>query len=204
MGEGARPSVDWCLKQIDREAQKDVLAKSDLFGQVVGMVCIFIFLAFFVIHQTRPTGFFTSDFGNVEAALFYGAGAYGLIPSMVRLITGRKNPGRFFDGIGSGLMLVSTAYLLAVFPFEFSHLAEALPGFMEFVLDWVSNDLAKIVMVLAAVAMAITTPYTFMMYYGVRSRLRLAPQKTTPEESDHEEPEKEEADEGDVGTEEIE
>lgn len=199
MGEGAKPSVDWYLKQIDKEARKDVLAKSDLFGQVVGMICIFVFLAFFVIHQTRPTGFFTSDFGNVEAALFYGAGAYGLIPAAVRLITGRKNPARLFDGIGSGFMLVSVTYLLAVFPFDFSYVAEALPGFLEFALDWVSNDLAKIVMVLAAVAMAITTPYTLMLYYGVRSRLRLAPEKVEPEE-----PAKEEIEKADTELEEVE
>jgi hypothetical protein len=191
VGEATRSSVDWYLKQVEKEARKDVLAKSDLFGQVVGMVCICVFLAFFVIHQTRPTGFFTSDFGNVEAALFYGAGAYGLIPSAVRLITGRKNPARFFDGIGSGLMLVSVTYLLAVFPFDFSYVAEPLPGFMQFLLDWVSNDLAKIVMVIAAIATAATTPYTLMLYYGVRSRLRLAPEKVEPEEPAEEEIEKE-------------
>ena len=175
-----RVRTAWYLNQVEKEANKDVLSMPERIGQIVGAVAICIFLVFFIVHQTRSTGFFTSDFGGLEAALFYSSGAFGLVPTFVRLFTGRKNPARFFDGIGSALGFVVVLYLLAVFPFDFAFIAEPLPGGIQFLLDWISNGLAKIVMALAVVVTAIVTPYTFMLYYGVRRRLRLPVPEETP------------------------
>lgn len=182
--EGTNPLFEWFHRQVDKEVKKDAMPKPDRIGQVVGIIAIGVFLAFFIIHQTRPTGFFTSEFGGVETVLFYSAGAYGLIPSLIRLWTGRKNPARIIDAAGSALAFVAIIYMLAVFPFDFSHVAAPLPSSLEFLLDWVSDGFAKIGMVLGLVAMAFTTPYAYFMYFAVRKKLAETPVGSTESSAD--------------------
>ncbi|MDG6997653.1 MAG: hypothetical protein JRN15_00900 [Nitrososphaerota archaeon] len=127
---------------------KNILTPSERVGEIVGVTAIWLLIAFFVYHQVSNTGFFTSRFALLEEFLFYGAALVGMAAPIVRALTGRRKTARWFE-LGSGIFwAVTSAWLLFIFPFNFTHLADALPGFLEFSLSWVTNFVGRIVLML--------------------------------------------------------
>jgi hypothetical protein len=61
-------------------------------------------------------------------------------------------------------LLVSTIVLLIIFPFDFQYLADVLPESLRFLLEWVSDDIARGVMVLGAIGLAFATVYSPIAY----------------------------------------
>ncbi len=161
----------WFEGQVEKEAKKDVLSFPDRMGQIAALACSVIAIAFVAIHDTRPTGFFTDEFGMLAAALLYGMLVVGMIPVLVRLVTGRKNLARLVEAGTTVVFFVALLYLLVVFPFDFSHFAEPLPRSLEFLLEWIPEVLAKVAMAIGIIASAILPAYTYLLYLGVRRRL---------------------------------
>lgn len=162
---------NWLAKQAEREAKKDKLSSSDRAGQGVGVFFILVVLWFFFAHQVYSTGFFTSGFASVEAFFFYTPPILGIVASISRMVIGRKNAVRPLDILGLGLVFVAFIWLFTVFPFDFSHLADVLPDFLRFLLLWISNDIAKLVMVLGIVGTLFATVFTAALYVFVRREL---------------------------------
>ncbi len=160
--------MDWFRKQAEKENKKNILKKSDRIGQIIGIVGVFVVLIFFGYHLSKPTGFFTSTFGILGAILFFGVNVVGIFPQAVRLLTGRKNPARPFDILNSALFLVVLIYFVATFPFDFSHFAEPLPVSLEFLINWVSNSLASLLMVLGIIGLLIALPYQILLFKAIR------------------------------------
>lgn len=140
-------------------------------GQLIPIGAFLIAIAFFVIHQTRPTGFFTNEFGTLGAVLFYAVFVFGIVPNLVRLFVGRKNPARLFEAAGMVVFFVAQFYLLLVFPFDFSHFADPLPRSLEFLLSWVSPTIAKWVLGIGVLGSVFFSIYTFILYISVREQL---------------------------------
>ena len=161
----------WLRTQAEREARKDILKPSDRFGQLLGIVCFLVLIAFVAIHQTRPTGFFTNDSGNTTAGAIYIMIVVGLVPLLMRLVLGRKNQARPFEAVGNLVFLVGSLYLLVKFPFNFSHFADPLPASLGFLLDWVSATLAKWILGIGVVCSCFTPVYTFILYRAVKNAL---------------------------------
>jgi len=179
---GTEPGMTgWLQRQAEKEARKDIMPFSERYGQLVGVVITVLVVLFFVVHQTDSTGFFTSEFGAVEAFLLYAALLWGLIPLLAKFVLGRKNVVRPLELFGSCLFLVATAYLLAVFPFDFAHLADPLPGFLEFVLDWISDGIAKVLLAIGVVVTVLLIPYTLLLYRAVRRELAKPPVPPPPQ-----------------------
>ncbi len=162
---------NWLGRQIEKEAKGDVLSFPDRIGQIAAVALNLVAIAFFAIHHTRPTGFFTDELGTLAAVLLYAVLIVVMAPLFVRLIVGRKNPARLIE-IGTNVVfLVAMLYLLVVFPFDFSHFAEPLPRWLEFLLEWVPSWLAKAVLAIGIVVSAIMPIYTYLVYRGVKSHL---------------------------------
>ena len=164
-------SSKWFSKQVEREAAKDVLPPSEWIGQLIGFVCGVILLAFFAIHETRPTGFFTEDFGSADAALLYAFIVLGMISPLVRFVFGRKNVGRPFDALGIAYVFVVGLYFLVKFPFDFSHFADPLPRALEPLLDWIPGDLARWLLGIGVVFSPFISAYNLLLYMGIKKRL---------------------------------
>lgn len=160
--------TDWFEKQAKKEAMRDALKRLDRFGQIIGIAGVLICIVFFGLHLSMSTGFFTTAFGALDTALFFGISIFGIVPQVIRLIKGRKTPARPFDIFNSALILVALIYFLATFPFDFSHLADPLPASLEFLLNWISNGLASAVMVLGIIGMLIALPYQTLLYNSIR------------------------------------
>lgn len=161
----------WFSGQVEKEAARDVLRVGDRVGELLALIGSVIFIAFIAIHQTRPTGFFTGDSGDLAASLVYLVLAVGMVPPAVRLVAGRRNVARPLEAAGMAVFVVVGLYLLIVFPFDMSRFAQPLPRSLEFLLDWIPELLARSVLAIGSAACIFFSPYTFQLYLSVKGRL---------------------------------
>ncbi len=170
----------WLAKQIEKEVKRDSLKWSERVGEVAAIICTFIVIIFFAIHQTRPTGFFTDEFGTADSVLLYLMLLIGVVPAFIRLLLGSRNAARPFDAFSLAVFCVGSLYFLATFPFDFTYFAEPFPDSLEFLIDWISADLAKLLLVLGAIAAPFFSVYTYILYLGVKKRMAQPPAQAQP------------------------
>ncbi len=84
--------------------------------------------------------------------LIYGSLGYWIV-TCVFLLIGLKNPSRDLDSyFGLFFVAVSFAWFSVVFPFDFSHFAEAAPDSLKFLVKWSSNDIiGRILLILGSI-----------------------------------------------------
>jgi hypothetical protein len=145
------------------------------FGErVVGIALVVLnvmMLWYFVAHQTRATGFFTPTFGKSEMVMLYGLLILGMISAGLEGVFGKRLYSRIFDVFG-GLLLaaVFTIWLLVLFPFDFAYFADVSPESLSFLLRWISNDIARVLMVLAIIVYLGAAAYCPIAYGFVSKR----------------------------------
>ena len=82
---------------------------------------------------------------------------------------GRKHLSRYFDVFGGMFFAgVAMAWLLVVFPFEFAYFADVLPDFLRFFVQWISNDIARVLMVLIIIVHIIGQVWMGLLHVFVR------------------------------------
>ncbi|MEJ2127189.1 MAG: hypothetical protein P8X84_06790 [Candidatus Bathyarchaeota archaeon] len=131
-----------------------------------GSVLMFLYLVF---HQIWSTGFFTTKFGPIEMIMLYGSWISLSISSGLEGILGKRLLSRLFDTFGGIIYIaVATAWLIVVFPFDFTYFANVLPDSLRFLVQWISNDIARVLMVLYAIVMGIAAIYSPIAYKFIR------------------------------------
>jgi hypothetical protein len=158
-------------RAAEREAKKDLMKSSDRWGQLVGIVFSVIFLLYFVALYTESTGYFTPEFTALGGFMFFGGMVYGTVPVLVRVATGRKNPARPFDALGSLFIALICAYMLVVFPLDFSHLGDLLPNALESLVEIITDDIAKILLAIGVFVAPVFALYNMALYIPVRRKL---------------------------------
>lgn len=168
------PPAPWRFwgNNVRREADRERLGIGERLGNVVGLIIIAAVALVFMDVQAKDQGFFTPGFGTAEQLAFYGSLLFGIVPSVVRAIFGRRNIGRLMDIINSAVFITAWSYLLTVFPFDFPRLWEYLPTALEAITSWISNDLVRLFIIIAMVITAISMVYNIIMYWEVRRELR--------------------------------
>ena len=161
----------WFDGHAGKEAARDRLRPSERVGQLAGMVIALLVAVYFTVLYSSSSGFFTSKFTTADAVLFFGIAFLGVIPGLVRAVIGHKNVIRPLDVVLSISMLVAAAWFLSTFPFDFSHLADALPSSLQFLISWISDGLAKMLMAVAIIASIFIILYTTLLYLAVRRKL---------------------------------
>ena len=161
----------WFEKHVRKEAEKDVLALSDRIGQLVGIALGLLVAWYFLDLYNSGSDFFTSDFDGADAIIFFGIAFLGVAPGLMKVVLGRKNVTRPLDIMLSVVSLIALAWFLYTFPFDFTYLSEGLPGSLQFLLDWLGDEEAKLLMALGIVIILIVIPYTIALFFGVRSVL---------------------------------
>jgi len=174
-----KETKNWLARHIEAEAKKDSMPYSDRVGNVVAVSVIILVTLYFVAHQMWSTGFFTSAFGSLEMFLFYGILIYQILPTASKALFGRKNLARPFEILGSVLGAGVLAFLFVVFPFDFAYFADVLPSFLRFLVQWISNDIVRVLMVLGIIAAPVMTIYTAILYVFVRRELSKPTLNTT-------------------------
>jgi hypothetical protein len=133
------------------EAEKGIPSSERFVGITIVVISVLLVM-YFIAHQTRSTGFFTAEFGTSEMVMLYGLLILGMISAGLEGVFGLRLYSRLFDVLG-GLILaaVCTGWLLMVFPFEFANFADVAPDSLRFLVGWISNDIARVLMVLAII-----------------------------------------------------
>jgi fumarate reductase subunit D len=137
---------------------------------IITIVVMMLVIAFFVFHQATNTGFFTAKFGPFEMLCFYGPMIVSLAAPIVRGIRGKRNPGRPFEALTNLCTALAAIWLLIVFPFNFAHLADALPGGMQFFLAWITNGIGRIVLIIQIALGMFAAIVTTAQYLSMRWR----------------------------------
>lgn len=103
--------------------------------------------------------------------LLYGSLIEWIIVAVLEVF-GRKNLSRDIDAFG-GIIFVTIGgvWLFVVFPFEFAYFADVLPGFLRFLVQWVSNDIARVVIVLWIIVNLVAAVYYGILRVFVRKEL---------------------------------
>lgn len=134
---------------------------------VASIVGTGLLLGFFAYHQIAPTGFFTEQFGPFEMLCLYGPIVLSIAAPIIRALTGQRNPGRPLEVVTNVCMVLAALWFLRVFPFDFAHLADALPSVLRFALDWVTNDIGKIILVLQVIVGSLVAVVTLLKFVSV-------------------------------------
>ena len=137
-------------------------------GQLVGVVLGLLVAWYFLDLYDSGSDFYTSNFNDLDAILFFGIAFLGVVPGLIKAIMGRKNVTRPLDIVLSVVVLIVMAWFLYSFPFDFAYLSEGLPGSLQFLLDWIGDEEAKFFMALGIVINLILVPYTVALFLGVR------------------------------------
>jgi hypothetical protein len=131
-----------------------------------GSVVMVLYLA---AHQLGATDFFTATFGTIEMIMLYGSWIAWIITSGLEGVLGQRLLSRLFDTFGGIIFIaVATAWLVVVFPFDFTYFPDVLPDFLRLLVQWISNDIARVVMVLYTIAMGIAAVYAPISYKFIR------------------------------------
>lgn len=145
-------------KELSHEIETDDKAASVFLIVVNGLLGLYL-----IANQMASTGFFLPKFGTFDMIMLYGIPIYWITTSVLILI-GQKHPSRDLDSYG-GLFFATVAigWLIEVFPFEFTNCANVLPDFLRFLLQWISNEVAVVLLILLFVAHLILGIYSFIL-----------------------------------------
>jgi hypothetical protein len=157
---------DWFSGLVEDELE-DKIANDDRVSSIAIVVLCVFFVFFFVAHQTSSTGFFTATFGTSEMLLLYGSLIFWIVTSALMLF-GRKDASRNLDSFGGlAFTTVGYAWLFVVFPFEFAHFADVVPDFLRFLVQWISDDIARVLMVLGFIVHLVFAVFSLIMRVSV-------------------------------------
>ena len=111
-----------------------------------------LMILYFASHQIRSTSFFTESFSTLEMFFLYGYSVFWIISAGLEGVLGRRLLSRLFDVFGGVIFAgICITWLLVAFPFEFTYFADILPNSLKFLLQWISDDIAQIIMVLGII-----------------------------------------------------
>jgi hypothetical protein len=154
-----------------READNDRLKTGDKTGFVASMIMTTIVAIFFFAHWTGDTGFFISEFNDLDAVIFVIAFFFSLLPVVMKLALGVKNRARPYDLISTLFFIVASIYFLCNFHFDMSVVAEPLPEGLRFLIDWLDEGWARIFLILGLLGGFISLAWTTLTYLQVKEIL---------------------------------
>lgn len=169
--EGAVPG-GWFGKHVRKEAEKDALALSERIGQLVGVAIGLAVAWYFLDLYHSGSDFYSSDFNDLDAVLFFGIAFLGVVPGLVKAILGHKNVIRPLDVALSVAILIASAWFLSTFPFDFAYVSDGLSESWQFLLDWIDDGVARFLMGLSIAVNLVLIPYTIALFFGVRGVLK--------------------------------
>ncbi|MBL8164063.1 MAG: hypothetical protein JNJ61_18895, partial [Anaerolineae bacterium] len=132
------------------------------------VVALFLLLGFFLAHQSQNTGYFTEKFRAIEMFALYAPLMLGFAAPAVRALTGSRNVARPYEAATSLLLALGSLWLLTRFPFDYTHLPDVLPAGLRFILAWVTDDIARIVLLLQVIVGPITAVIALVTYFSRR------------------------------------
>jgi hypothetical protein len=110
----------------------------------------------------------TRKFRAIEMFALYAPLMLGFAAPAVRSLMGRRNSARPYEAVTSLLLALGSLWLLTRFPFDYTHLSDVLPAGLRFILAWVTDDIARIVLLLQVIVGPISAAITLVKYFARR------------------------------------
>jgi hypothetical protein len=154
------------------EADDDALSRKDQTGQMVGIFGSVLVLLYFVSLWMGDAGFYTSQFSDVDAVVLFIPILLGIFPAFIRMVFMRQNPSRPFDVLNAALFVLSAIYFLNDFHFDMSHFSYPFPESLRFLVDWIDEGWARIVLVVGIFGGTIGSIWIAITYVKVRQILK--------------------------------
>ncbi|HKT21405.1 MAG TPA: hypothetical protein VJR06_02100 [Nitrososphaerales archaeon] len=164
-------SYGWISGVARARALEDRMRLSSRVGEVFGVAITLIVFFFLYENQLRGVPFFAPNFDAYASFYFYGPLFTGIVLSLARAAYGHRNGIRPLDAVNALFLVVAAFWLLSVFPFDFTHFGDMFPASIQFVFGWLSNDIGRLLFVLAGIGASINFVYTAVLYLGVRHQL---------------------------------
>ena len=172
-----KETESWFVR-AKKEAKKPLPRHERVFGIGIVVFCI-LMIMFFWAHQAQSTGFFTSKFGSLEMLFFYGFWIFWISTTGLESILSQRLLSRIDDTFGGLIFaVIAIAYLLVFFPFEFAYLADVLPESIRFLLHWISNDIARVILAILMILHLVAAIYSPFAYKFI-DKNRFKRKKTT-------------------------
>jgi hypothetical protein len=169
----------WISKRVEQEL-KDLANResSNPLATIAFAVVFTLILLYFIAHQLLSTGFFNANFDVLAMLLLYGSLGEWIVVAVLEAI-GRKNISRDIDAFGGIVfVVVSGLWLFVVFPFEFTYFANVLPESIRFLLQWISNDIGRVILVLWIIVNDVAAVYYGILRLNVRKAQKAKAQST--------------------------
>jgi hypothetical protein len=148
------------------------------FGIGIVIVSVLMIL-FFSSHQMQSTGFFTSKFGALEMLFLYGFWIFWITTAGLESILSQRLMSRIVDTFGGIIFaVIAIGWNLVVFPFDFSNFANVLPESIRFIVQWISNDIAWVIMLILMILHLLAGIYCPFAYKFIDKK-RFKRSKTT-------------------------
>ena len=163
------------MNNVANKNEQEFLTMPQRAGELLLVFGMGLLFTFFVVHQIFSTGFFTSKFGTFEIVCLYVPIGIASLAPLVRAITGQRNPARPIEALGSLCLAFGSLWLLIVFPFDYSHLADVLPNALRFLLAWITDNIARIVFVLQIIVAFISAIVLMWQFFARRAQMTYAP-----------------------------
>ena len=146
-----------------KEELSNEIRSDDKAASILLIVVNSLFGLYLILHQMFSTGFFTPKFGALEMIMLYAIPIFWITTSVLILI-GQKHPSRNLDSYG-GLFFAtfSIGWLIVVFPFDFANFANVLPDSLRFLLQWISNEIVIMLLILLFVIHLIFAVYSLIL-----------------------------------------
>lgn len=151
-----------------KEELGNEIKADDKIASILLIVVNGLFGLYLIAHQMGSTGFFAPKFSAFEMVMLYGIMIYWITTSVLILI-GQKHPSRDLDSYG-GLFFATFAigWLIVIFPFSFTHFSDVLPDFLRFLVQWISNEIGLVLLILLFVIHLIFAVYSLILRLYVR------------------------------------
>lgn len=149
------------------KTDKEILTTNQRWAELLIAGSLLLLFGFFAYHQLANTGFFTSKFGSFEMVCLYIPILIALTAPLLRAMIGFRNPARPFEAAGNLCLACGSLWLLVVFPFNYTHLADVLPTGMRFLLAWLTDDIARFILALQVI-IGIGSALALMWQYFTR------------------------------------
>ncbi len=165
----AKGTKSWLTKRVDQEL-KDLSNKepSNPLATIAFALAFTIILLYLIAHQLLSTGFLITNFDVLAMVFLYGSLIEWIVVAVLESV-GHKNISRDIDAFGGIIFVViGGLWLFVVFPFEFTYFANVLPESIRFLLQWISNDVARVILVLWIVVNTIAAVYYGILRVSVR------------------------------------
>jgi len=137
--------------------QNDILSGAERWLEVIFTIfAMMIVFWFFSAHEQGQTGFLTAEFGITERLALYVPIFLTMIPPVIRASVGSRNAGRPWEVLANLGLAVGSVWLFFVFPFNLEYLTDVLPAFMRFPFSWITNGIARIILVIQVLIAILT------------------------------------------------